>query len=76
MLTYNLSGRNTLISGDSIVVALQTIDQGVFDYLRTLGQADNNMASATPANPTSNISNGALGYFSAYAVTSKGIVIP
>lgn len=76
MLTYNLSGRNTLISGDSIVVALQTIDQGVFDYFRTLGQAGNNMASATPANPTSNITNGALGYFSAYAVRSKGIVIP
>ena len=76
MLTYNLSGRNTLISGDSIVVALQTIDQGVFDYFRTLGQADNNAASATPANPTSNITNGALGYFSAYAVRSKGIVIP
>lgn len=76
LMTYNLSGRNSLISGDSIVVALETIDKGVYDYLRTLGQADNNAASATPANPTPNISNGALGYFSAYAVRSKGIIVP
>jgi hypothetical protein len=76
LMTYNLSGRNTLISGDSIAVELRAIDKGTYDYLRTLGQADNNAASATPANPTSNITNGALGYFSAYAVRSNGKVIP
>ncbi len=76
-MAYNLSGRdNKLISGDSIAVSIQAIDKGVYDYLRTLGQSDNGPQSATPANPTPNITSGALGYFNAYAIRVKGIVVP
>jgi hypothetical protein len=32
--------------------------------------------AAAPANPVSNFTHGALGYFNAYAVKSKVIVIP
>ena len=76
-LTNNIATRgDTLVTGDSIVIGLQAIDKGTYDYFRTLGQADNGIQSATPANPISNLTNGALGYFSAYAIKSKGIVVP
>jgi hypothetical protein len=63
--------------GDIITVQLQNIDKNVYEYFRTFNDASGggNFNSSTPANPTSNLNNGALGYFSAYAVTSKTIVI-
>jgi hypothetical protein len=72
------AGEDTLRTGDSVRVLLQCIDQGVFDYFRTIRQASGGGGpqAASPANPLSNISNGALGYFDAYAVRSKLIIIP
>ncbi|MGA2623381.1 MAG: DUF4249 domain-containing protein [Bacteroidota bacterium] len=69
---------DTLRTGDSVLVLLQCVDKGVFDYFRTMGQASGaeGPQTASPANPVSNISNGALGYFNAYAVRSKRIIIP
>ena len=62
--------------GDSVNIQLQSIDKGVYNYFRTFNQtSDGGMNSSSPANPTSNLSNGALGYFSAFSVTSKNIVI-
>ena len=68
----------TLVKGDSVTVELRSIDKPVFDYLNQLN--DNigggfGSSSATLANPVSNLSNGALGYFSAYAVKAKSLVI-
>ncbi len=66
-----------LVSGDIITIQLQSIDYGVYEYFRTFNRTgDGSFDSSTPANPTSNLSNGALGYFSAYAVRSKSIIIP
>ncbi len=65
--------------GDTITVYLQTIQKDVFNYFSQLSQVtsqDRGGQSAAPANPTSNFSNGALGYFSAYSVRSKKIIIP
>lgn len=67
-----------LQTGDSVMIFLQTIDKGVFDYFTQLNQITGEGyggQSASPANPTSNFNNGALGYFSAYAVRSKAIDI-
>jgi hypothetical protein len=67
-----------LQTGDSVIIFLQTIDKGVFDYFAQLTQITGEGyggQAASPANPTSNFNNGALGYFSAYAVRSKSIVI-
>lgn len=67
-----------LQTGDSVIVFLQTIDKGVYDYFAQLNQITGEGYGgqvATPANPTSNFNNGALGYFSAYAVSTKAIVI-
>jgi hypothetical protein len=68
-----------LRSGDSITVVLQSIDKYVYEYLRMLNELQQEGLLGEPAssaNPTSNISNGALGYFNAYSSTTKTIVVP
>jgi hypothetical protein len=69
---------DTLRTGDNVIVWLQCIDKGVFDYFRTLRQASGGGGpqAASPANPLPNFTNGALGYFSAYAVRGERIIIP
>jgi hypothetical protein len=69
---------DTLRTGDTVRVVLQGIDKGAYDYFRTMSQAGGGGGSqaASPANPVSNFSNGALGYFSAFAARSKLIIIP
>lgn len=66
-----------LNTGDIVTIQLQSIDKNVYEYFRTFNETSSGggFTSASPANPTSNINNGALGYFNAYAVTSKTIVI-
>jgi hypothetical protein len=55
--------------GDTLLLNMYCIDKGVYDYFFTLmNVTGNNFQSATPANPIGNISNGALGYFSAHTV--------
>ena len=60
--------------GDRVRLELQRIDKAVFNYftgvIENLGQF-----SATPSNPKSNISNGALGYFKAHTSSIKEIVV-
>jgi len=58
-----------LVAGDKIDVWLECIDKDVFEYFRTANR--NGGQSTTPANPVSNISNGALGYFNACSVNKK-----
>jgi hypothetical protein len=66
-----------LQTGDIVSVQLESIDKNVFDYFRTFNEAsgDASFSSSSPANPISNLSNNALGYFSAYSVKSKSIII-
>ncbi|HEY4967781.1 MAG TPA: DUF4249 domain-containing protein [Puia sp.] len=59
-------------SGSTVNVDMHCVDQAVWSYFNTLGQAKgNNSQSVSPANPVSNISNKALGYFSAQTTQSK-----
>lgn len=67
---------------DTVKVDLLSIDEPVYQYYFTLSNAiasDGNgnpiMSTSTPANPISNISGNALGYFSACTVRSKTLVI-
>jgi hypothetical protein len=56
---------------------MRCIDKGAYDYFYSLDQiTSTNGNSATPANPVSNISGGALGYFSAHTVRKATAVIP
>lgn len=54
--------------GDTVSVHMNCIDLGNFNYYNTLRNVTggNNFNSVSPANPVSNISNNALGYFSAH----------
>lgn len=62
---------------DTLTVELQAIDKAAYDYFSTLENitASDWQQSAAPANPISNFDNGALGYFSAYSVTRKTVVV-
>jgi hypothetical protein len=64
-------------TGDSVRIFLQTIDKNVFHYLGQLREiiAGFGGPNSAPGNPVSNFDNGALGYFSAFAVRSKSIII-
>ncbi|HWK04927.1 MAG TPA: DUF4249 domain-containing protein [Puia sp.] len=63
--------------GDTMLLKMYCIDKPVFDYFNTLiaVTGSSNFQSATPANPISNISNGALGYFSAHTVSEKELIV-
>lgn len=66
-----------LQKGDTMLLKMYCIDKNVYDYFNTLIQVtgNNNFQSATPANPNTNISNGALGYFSAHTITSEKLTV-
>ena len=66
-----------LFPGDTIFVELWGIDKGVYEYYSTLNEilGGAGPSTASPANPTSNISGGAMGYFSAFTVARKWRVV-
>lgn len=66
-----------LKTGDNVEVEMQCIDKNVFTYWNTLSQQSQNGpgGGVTPGNPPSNISNDALGYFSAHTVSKKEMVV-
>lgn len=63
--------------GDTLILNMDCIDQNVYNYFFTLMNVtgNNNFQSVTPANPVSNISNGALGYFSAHTTLRAAISV-
>ncbi len=62
-----------LATGDYVEVEQHCIDQAVYTYFN--GIQSNNPGSAAPANPISNFSNGALGYFSAHSITRASTTV-
>lgn len=71
------AGRN-VAHGDTITVELLSIDKATYDYFNTLRDvlsSDRSATSLSPANPNTNLSNGSLGYFVAWTVDSKTIVL-
>lgn len=66
-----------LKTGDKIVVDAESIDSNVFDYWYSLSQQSSNGPNqgTTPANPPSNISNNALGYFSAHTFQRQNMTV-
>jgi len=64
-------------AGSTYRIELLSIDKSTYSYYRTLADLlyTNPFFGSTPANPNTNLSNGALGYFGACAVSSKTIVI-
>jgi len=66
-----------IVTGDKVDVEFQCLDTPVYNYWYSLSQQGGNGPnnSATPSNPVSNISNGALGYFSVHTTQKKSIVV-
>jgi hypothetical protein len=64
-------------AGNTFRIELHSLDKQTYAYYRTLEELlySNPVFGSTPANPDSNFSNGALGYFGASAVSSMSIVI-
>jgi hypothetical protein len=58
-------------------VELLSLDKSTYGYYRTLEDLlnTNPFFGSTPANPDTDLSNGALGYFGACAVSTKSIVV-
>ncbi len=71
------AGRNVQ-TGDTITVELLSIDRPTYDYFNTLRDVLSSDQAATllaPTNPNTNLSNGSLGYFSAYTIDVKTIIL-
>ncbi len=62
--------------GDIVTVEMQCLDKQMYEYLLEREEADGNSQAAAPANPTNNISNGAIGYFSAHTSETKVLALP
>jgi hypothetical protein len=63
--------------GDTLQLTMNCVDKNVYNYYFTLitVAGNNNFQSVTPTNPVTNISNGALGYFSAHTTQQGTLVI-
>jgi hypothetical protein len=64
-------------AGSTYRLELYSLDNKTYSYYRTLEDLlyTNPFFGSTPANPNTNLSNGALGYFGASAVSSRTITI-
>ena len=60
---------NDIAKGDIVFVEMQCLDKGAYTYFETLRRINMSLT-----NPTSNITGGALGYFSTYISSSKEII--
>lgn len=71
----NFMDDETLETGDVVEVTMQCITPEVYRYFFGLAQNIGG-ETAAPADPVSNISGGALGYFSAHPSSTKGALVP
>ena len=73
-IAYTVRSDTALAAGDSVKVEMQCIDQRTYQYFTTFRQASGS-TNITPFNPISNISNNALGYFSAHTSRYKRLKV-
>ncbi|NJO87920.1 MAG: DUF4249 domain-containing protein [Chloroflexia bacterium] len=63
--------------GKKVEIVMMTIDSNVYDYFNSLSQISSGGGpnqTGTPANPITNITGGALGYFSACTIQRKSTI--
>jgi hypothetical protein len=67
-----------VVSGSAYRIELESLDDKTYGYYRTLSDLlfTNPFFGSTPANPNNNLSNGALGYFGTFSVSSRTMKIP
>lgn len=61
--------------GDTLTVEMQSIAKVVYQYFNSKAQSADGFTGA-PANPVTNITGGALGYFSAHTSQVRAVVVP
>lgn len=79
LLNFSTSDNNNtdnrkILSGDSVSVVMQCIAPAVYTFWYSLSQSASGQAA--PANPVSNISGGAFGYFSAQTQRQTSLIAP
>ncbi len=77
-VTLRMRTGRSVLKGDTLTVQLLSIDKAAYDYYNTLNDiltSDRAPTALAPANPNTNLSNGSLGYFAAYTIDSKKIVL-
>ena len=65
--------------GDEIVIEQRCFNKGYYEFLIEMQNQQNNSGTpfdSPPANPNSNISNGAYGYFNVMNVVKNGATVP
>jgi hypothetical protein len=78
-MTERIRAGGKVQRGDTITLELLSIDKAAYDYfstLRNILSSDRSPTSLSPANPNTNLTNGSLGYFAAFAMDTKKIIIP
>ncbi len=74
VVTQTLSDlSNKLSTGDFVTVEMQSIDSAVYRYWNSL--KNQSPGASVPSNPVSNISNDALGYFSAHTISQTNFQV-
>lgn len=66
-------------SGNVVMIQMNCITKPVFEYFNELYQISGSaggFSSQAPSNPASNITGGALGYFSAHTISTTSVEIP
>ena len=66
--------------GDTLTVVMSTIDEAAYRYYSTLQEVIGtdggfSVFSSSPSNPETNLTNEALGFFGAYAISSKTLIV-
>ena len=77
-LTSRRFGIDYFLPHDTLKVLLLSIDQQTYNFMRGLRSITSTgrlMSTSTPDNPDNNISNGAMGYFSAWAISEKTLIV-
>jgi hypothetical protein len=77
-ITYRMRTGQSVVTGDTVTVELLSIDRSTYDYFRTLNAiltSDRAPTSLAPANPSTNLTSGSLGYFAAYTIDSRKIIL-
>ncbi|WP_379086283.1 DUF4249 domain-containing protein [Pedobacter sp. UC225_65] len=76
LLPKELTEATKYVSGDKIKVEFLTIDNPVYKYWYSTNKGIQSLGeNTTPINPVSNISGGAIGYFSAHTLQSREFTI-
>lgn len=77
-VTIRMRTGRSVVTGDTVTVELLSIDRATYDYFRTLNDiltSDRAPTSLAPTNPNTNLSNGSLGYFAAFTIDTKKIIL-